>query len=77
MFKDITRVVYDKTFKVVVYKDKINIINYAEVLAFDEENILIKTNEYLVKIKGMNLAISKLYNEELLIEGKIKMIEFG
>lgn len=77
MFRNLTNVMYDKAFKVTILKDKIDIINYQEVLIFEEETILIKTEERLVKIKGENLTINRLYNKELLIEGQIKTVEFG
>lgn len=77
MFKNLTNVIYDKTFKITVLKDKINITNYQEILVFEDETILVKTTEKLIKIKGENLIINRLYNKELLIEGKIKNIEFG
>lgn len=76
MFRELTKMVYDNTFKVTVLKDKVNIINYDEILIFESETILVKTKEYLVKIKGEHLTINKLYNNELLIEGQIKTIEF-
>lgn len=77
MFKDLTQIVYDKTFKIIILKNKINILNYKEILIFEDEKILIDTKEYLIKIKGKNLTINKLLNKELLIEGEIKIIEFG
>lgn len=76
MFRELTKIVYDNTFKVTVLKEKINVLNYEEILIFESNLILVKTKEYLVKVKGSNLTINKLYNKELLIEGKIKTIEF-
>ena len=76
MFKELRNLVYDTTFKVTILKNKINIINYEEILIFESQTILIRTKEYLVKIKGEDLTINKLYNCELLIDGKIKTIEF-
>lgn len=76
MFRELIKIVYDNTFKVTVLKEKINVLNYEEILIFESNLILVKTKEYLVKVKGSNLTINKLYNKELLIEGKIKTIEF-
>ena len=55
MFKNLTNVIYDKTFKITVLKDKINITNYQEILVFEDETILVKTTEKLIRIKGENL----------------------
>lgn len=77
MFRELTNIIYDKTFKVIMFRNKVNIVNYSEILIFEDETILVKADENIIKIKGSNLVINKLYNKELLIEGKIKMVEFG
>lgn len=77
MLKNLRSIVYDDVFKIIILKNKVNIINYIDVLIFEDEKILVKTKEGLVKITGNNLTINKLYNNELLIEGKIETIEFG
>ncbi len=77
MFKDLKNIIYDKKFKVTIFKNKININNYKEILIFEESQILVNTEEYLVKVKGENLTIICLLENELLIEGKIKTVEFG
>ena len=77
MFKDLKNIIYDKKFKVTILKNQININNYKEILIFEESQILVNTEEYLVKVKGENLTIICLLENELLIEGKIKTVEFG
>lgn len=77
MFKDLKNIIYDKKFKVTILKNQININNYKEILIFEESQILVSTEEYLVKVKGENLTINRLLENELLIEGKIKTVEFG
>lgn len=76
MFKDIKNIIYDKNFRITIFKNKININNYYEILVFEDNQILVKA-EFLIKIKGSNLVITRLENNELLIEGEIKNIEFG
>lgn len=77
MFKDLRNVIYDKNFKVTILENKIDINNYKEILVFEESQILVSTKKYLVKVKGEGLTINRLEEEELLIEGKIKTVEFG
>lgn len=77
MFKDLKNIIYDKKFKVTILKNQININNYKEILIFEESQIVVSTEEYLVKVKGENLTINRLLENELLIEGKIKTVEFG
>ena len=76
MINDLKKVIFDKEFKVTVFQKKININNYVDILIFEENQILIKTEQCLVKIKGSNLSIIRLLENELLIEGKIKSVEF-
>lgn len=77
MLKNLRSIVYDETFKIIVLKNKINIINYDDILIFEDEKILVKTKEAIIKVTGNSLTINKLYNKELLIEGKVETIEFG
>ncbi|MGN0992978.1 MAG: YabP/YqfC family sporulation protein [Bacilli bacterium] len=77
MFKDLKNIIYDKKFKVTILKNQININSYKEIMIFEENQILVSTEEYLVKVKGENLTIIRLLENELLIEGKIKSVEFG
>ena len=59
MFRELTKIVYDNTFKVTVLKEKINVLNYEEILIFESNLILVKTKEYLIfKILMLFLIIS-------------------
>lgn len=77
MLKNLKNIIYDKTFRITILEDKINIINYENILIFEDEKIIIKTKKGLVKITGTKLVISKLYNNEVLIKGNIKNVELG
>lgn len=77
MLRELTNYIYDKNFKMIIEENKINIINYNEILIFEDETILLRIKDKTIKIKGNNLVINRLYNKELLIEGIIKAIELG
>lgn len=77
MFRELKNIVYDKTFKVIILENKINIINYTEVVIFEDERIVIKAESKLINIKGKNLIINRLEENEILVLGKIKSVEFG
>ena len=62
--------------KIIIYKNKIDIINYLDIIHFDDSQIIIKTKKELLNIIGTNLVISKLITDEVLITGTIKSIEF-
>lgn len=67
----------DKEIKLTAYTNKLHIINYLEIVNFDEKKITIKYNKGLIIIKGKDLMISRLLNDETLITGAIKTIEIG
>jgi YabP family. len=71
-FKNYT---FDDEFKINIIKNKINIIKYTTVGHFDSEKVIINHSDGKVIIKGKNLVVSKLLNDEILITGKINIVE--
>lgn len=65
----------DETFNMKVLKNKVNICNYESIGYLDDNLIIINYENGEIKIKGENLVVSKLLNDEILISGKIKNIE--
>ena len=57
-------------------KNKINIINYKDIISFDSNIVIIKLDKKNIIIKGEDLVVSKLMNDEVLITGVFKNIEF-
>lgn len=76
MFRELKNVIYDKNFKMTILEDKISIKPFKDILTFEENELLIKTENKIIKIKGENLTINKLENYEILILGKIITVEF-
>lgn len=66
----------DSVFRVITFENKIDVINYAEIDHFDDSKIIIRYKSGVVVISGKNLIISKLLDDEILIDGKIKLVEF-
>ena len=64
----------DNGFKMIVYDDKIDIINYNKIVNINDLNIKILSNK-LIDISGSNLKIIKLLDNELLVKGNINNIE--
>lgn len=58
-----------------MYKNKVNIVNYDSIGHFDSNKIIIYYGEGTIAIKGENLVVSKLLNDEILITGIIQNIE--
>lgn len=67
--------ILENEFRINILYNKINIVNYQEIDHFDDEKIIIRYDRGIAIIKGKNLIITKLLNDELLIEGKIRNLE--
>lgn len=76
MLKSIRNICTDSEFRVTIFIDKIDIINYTEIDHFDDTSIIIRYIDGLLIIKGEMLIITKLLDEEVLITGKVKSVEF-
>ena len=70
------RYLVDNEYKITILNDYINIINYQEIIDFSNKEISIKHNKGITIIKGNNLVVSKMQDEELLIKGDIKSIMY-
>ncbi len=77
MFKELKNIIYDKEFKITILEDKLSIKTFKDILVFEDNKLLIKTDTKIVTVKGENLIIKKLENNELLVLGKIITIELG
>ena len=77
MFSELRSFVSDKSFKIVVLENSIYINNYVDILLFDDDKMIIKSKNKLLKITGNNLLITRLENNEMQIKGNIKTIELG
>ena len=53
----------------------VNVINYSKIISLEENYISIIANEKKILIKGNNLVLKKILDNELLIKGKINSIE--
>ncbi len=71
----IDRYLIDKTYSITIKNNYIHIINYIEIIDFSSSKIVIKHQKGITTIIGTNLIISKMLKDELLITGKIKIIE--
>jgi len=75
MLKKINNYINDNNFKLSLYKNKLNIVNYKKLLSLEENYISILLEKKKLIIKGSNLFLIKILDNELLIKGNIKSIE--
>lgn len=76
LMQRLTDYVLEKEFELRFFNNKLNIVNYMEIANFSNDAITIKYNKGMVLIKGKNLVVSRLMNDEILISGNINAIEF-
>lgn len=76
LFNDVRNYIGENNFRIILYKDKIDIINYEEIKEISNNKIIIKSNKTIV-IDGKNLKLNKMLNKEVLIIGEIININFN
>ena len=68
--------VNDKKFSIIYKNNKLNIINYSEIIDFSSKLISVKYLDTVYHIEGDNLVISRMMENEILITGNINRIIF-
>lgn len=76
MLKKIRSFILEEELTVHVYKNKVNVVNYESIGHFDNNKVNIRHNSGLIIIHGDNLSVSKMLDNEILVIGQIKNIEF-
>lgn len=65
----------DNEFRITILPNKVDIINYEKIYEIENDYIIVKYEKGLITVRGKNLVISKLMNDEVLITGIISNIE--
>lgn len=68
--------IYQKEFKISIKKNSIDIENFTDIGKIESYEIIIYNYSEKVTIKGKNLSINKMLNNELLIFGNYSEIVF-
>lgn len=68
--------ILESNFKLTYIDNKLDIVNYNEIVHFDSNKIIINYNTSSICITGDNLYVSRLLKDEVLIEGNIQKVEF-
>lgn len=68
------RYLNDNDYKLILNNNKLNIVNYDEIIDFSLSNIKIKLKDKIISIDGKNLVINKMVDNEILITGYISNI---
>lgn len=68
--------VNDKKYSMIYKNNKLDIINYSEIIDFSSTLISVRHEDKVYHIEGTNLVISKMMDNEILITGDISVITF-
>ena len=75
MINKIKDYINDREFRMTIFVDRIHIINYLKILSLEDERVSFLTNKGRVVIKGTNLCLNKLLDDEVLVSGVVSNIE--
>ena len=75
MLNRIKDYINDKEFRMTIFTDRIHMINYLQILSIEDERIAFLTNKGRIIIKGNNLCLNKLLDDEVLVSGFVSNIE--
>ncbi len=67
--------VIEQEFEIRIINNKVDVINYKDIGHFDSNKVIINYSDGSVVIRGNNLVVSKLMNDEILIGGDMKGLE--
>lgn len=73
--KRIKEFLNNQELKITYFNNQVHVLNYKNILLLDEDKIILKKESGTITIKGSNLTLLKLLDEEILIQGQIKSIE--
>ena len=76
LIRMIDNYINDREFSMIYKNNKLDIINYHEIVDFSSERISIRYNNFIYYVNGTNLVVSKMIEDEILITGNIISINF-
>lgn len=77
LISKLDRYLEDKNYEIILKENKVNIINFKEIIDFSTNKISLRCDNKIVNIEGKNLIISKMLDDELLITGTVYNIRIN
>ena len=77
MIDKLNNYLVDNEYKIIIKENQVNIINYDEIIDFTLEKISVRYKQKQITIEGKNLFISKMVEDEVLINGSITTIRIN
>ena len=73
---NIRHFINDTDFQIVYINKKLDIVNYEKINYMEDEKISLSYHSGTIVIKGENLRVQKLLDNEIVIVGEIENIDF-
>lgn len=75
MFNRLKKYINDTEFRLTVFADRVHVMNFLQIISLEDERISFLTTSGRIIIKGKNLCLNKLLDDEVLISGNIMNVE--
>ena len=75
MINRLVNYIKDNKFKICYVNNSVNIVNYDKIIEIKDTVITIVKEDKIILIKGNDLRLNKLLDNEVLITGSINKIE--
>lgn len=66
----------EEEFEMTIKQGQIHIMNFTKIGHFDNNKVMIYYEKGIISIEGVSLVVSRLMQDEIMITGTIKKIEF-
>ena len=76
MIENLVNYIKDDDYLIGIYTNMVHIFNYKKIINVLNNEIIIEVKKIRVKVIGENLIIKKMDKFEMLINGKIKRVDF-
>lgn len=76
MLDGLRNYINDTSWRIKISDHKVNIVNYLDVISLEDNRITVKYQDGMMVITGDRLSVNKLLENEMLITGEVKGIEF-
>lgn len=77
MVNNIKNYLYDKKYFINLFDNYIHVFNYLKLLKFSNDEVSLQLEFFILNIKGNNLFITKMTNNEILIKGDVLELEIN
>ena len=75
MFERVHSYFHDDEFRFTIYEDQLHVLNFKQILILEDYYISFRSLNKTISVRGQDLALTKLLENEMLIRGDILQIE--